>query len=63
MANTKKLDRLQRKLAKRKSRLELKKKWMNLSYQERKEYKKAKKADKKPFTVWLREKASEKKET
>jgi hypothetical protein len=57
MSNTKKLTREQRKAAKRKARRALKDKWEKLSFQARKEYRKAKKGDKKTFTAWLREAA------
>jgi hypothetical protein len=56
MANTRKLTKEQRQAAKRKSRRSLKQKWEKLAFQGKKEYRKAKKSDKKTFTVWLREK-------
>lgn len=59
MANTKKLTMEQRAAAKRKSRRALQAKWLGLSNKLRKEYRKAKKSDKKTFTAWLREKEAE----
>ncbi len=56
MANTKKLTREQRIAAKRKSRRALSDRWEKLPFKGKKEYRKAKKSDKKTFTVWLREK-------
>jgi len=56
MANTRKLTKEQRQAAKRKSRRSLKQKWEKLTFQGKKEFRKAKKSDKKTFTVWLREK-------